>query len=130
MNVQLLVVAGPDRGRVVAMSVFPILIGRGRDTDTCLNDPYVSRAHCRIEMRGTDLSLVALTTNSGTFVNNQRISEHVLRVGDIIRIGDTQLRLEKELTDQTTLVPPAERSRQADTEGPTPIGSAPIVPKR
>ena len=59
--------------------VFPIIIGRGRDTDTCLNDPYVSRAHCRIELRGTDLTLVALTKNSGTFVNEGQISEHVGR---------------------------------------------------
>src|SRR5207249_382887 len=74
MLVRLLVLAGPDRGRAVSMSVFPIVIGRGRDTDTCLNDPYVSRAHCRIEMRGSDLTLVDLGSSSGTFVNDKRIS--------------------------------------------------------
>jgi len=125
MIVRLLVLAGPDRGRAVSMSVFPIVIGRGRDTDTCLNDPYVSRAHCRIELRGTDLTLVALTKNSGTFINDERISEHVLRLGDIIRIGDTHLRLEEDLADQATLVPPDVRPRRLGEEGPSPIASAP-----
>src|SRR5262245_42245335 len=125
MLVRLLVIAGPDRGRAVSLSVFPIVIGRGRDTDTCLNDPYVSRAHARIEMRGTDLTLVALTSSSGTFVNDERISERILHLGDVIRIGDTQLRLEEDIADQTTLVPPDIRPRRSAPEGPSPIELAP-----
>src|SRR5262245_13894357 len=125
MLVRLLITAGPDRGRAVSMSVFPIVIGRGRDTDTCLNDPYVSRAHARIEMRGTDLTLVALTNNSGTFVNDERIRERVLHLGDVIRVGDTHLRLEEDIADQTTLVPPDVRPRRSSQEDPVPIASAP-----
>src|SRR6266540_4454899 len=127
MLVRLFVVAGPDRGRAVSLNVFPIVIGRGRDTDTCLNDPYVSRAHCRIELRGTDLTLVDLQSASGTFVNDERISEHVLQIGDVIHVGDTQLRLEEDIADQATLVPTEPVVRRPDE--PTPIGASPPARK-
>ena len=127
MLVRLFFVAGPDRGRAVSLGVFPIVIGRGRDTDTCLNDPYVSRAHCRIELRGTNLTLVDLQSASGTFVNDERINEKVLQVGDVIRVGDTQLRLEEDIADQATLVPTEPVVRRLDE--PMPLDASPPVRK-
>src|SRR4051794_41334354 len=106
MIVQLRVIAGPDRGRTVPMELFPMRIGRGRESDTGLTDPYVSRAHCRLELRGSDLTLVDLGSSGGTYVNDRRVGEHGLRPGDVIRIGNTRLRLEEDLADQATLVPP------------------------
>src|SRR4051812_43694545 len=102
MIVQLRVIAGPDRGRTVPMELFPMRIGRGRESDTGLTDPYVSRAHCRLELRKTDLTLVDLGSSGGTFVNDERVSERVLRLGDVIRVGDTQILLEEDIADQAT----------------------------
>lgn len=129
MIVQLMIIAGPDRGRAVPMKFYPINIGRGRESDTALSDPYVSRAHCRIELRGTDLTLVDLGSISGTFVNDARVREHVLHMGDVIRVGDTQFRLEDDMADQATLVPPDAVTRRPDRDEPLPIAAAPPARK-
>jgi len=55
---------------------------------------HVSRVHCEIEIRGKRVLLTDLDSASGTFVNNQRVSECDLKVGDVIRIGNTQLRVD------------------------------------
>ena len=34
-------------------------------------------------------------STGGTFVNGQHVTEHLLRVGDLIRIGDTRLRVQE-----------------------------------
>src|SRR5262249_36110042 len=72
-------------------------IGRGATTDTRLTDVRVSRNHCEIQVIGDQLVINDLQSAVGTFVNEQRINEgHPLHDSDVIRIGDTQLRVEEE----------------------------------
>ncbi|MGH7221914.1 MAG: protein kinase domain-containing protein [Gemmataceae bacterium] len=107
MVAQLEVIAGADLGRVFPLSPNePLVIGRGRQTVTRLNDLRISRVHCQIEYRGGDVVLKDLNSVGGTFVNNQAITEHVLEPGDIIRIGETRMRFESaDVADQNTLPP-------------------------
>jgi tRNA A-37 threonylcarbamoyl transferase component Bud32 len=107
MFAQLEVIAGADLGRVFPLSVGePMVIGRGRQTITRLNDLHVSRVHCQIEFRRGEVVLKDLNSVGGTFVNNQAITEHVLQPGDIIRVGETRLRFESaDMADQNTLPP-------------------------
>ena len=93
MTVQLRIVAGPDRGRAIPIKSYPLMIGRGRESDTALTDPYVSRTHCRLELRGGDLTLVDLGSSGGTYVNDRRVTAATpLRSGDRIRVGRNVLR--------------------------------------
>lgn len=51
----------------------------------------VQAKHARIETHGNDSILFDLKTEDGTFVNQQRITEHKLADGDFIRIGKHSL---------------------------------------
>jgi hypothetical protein len=114
MSAQLEVIAGADKGRIFPLALTPgapLVLGRGRQSATRLNDPHVSRVHCQIEFRGDDLILKDLNSVGGTFVNDRAIGEHVLQSGDILRLGETLLRFERQdIADQQTLPPPQVQS--------------------
>jgi len=70
----------------------PISIGRGPDNDVVLaTDQRVSRHHCRIENRAGDWVLVDLDSANGTHVDGSFVVESVLRGGELLRVGDTEL---------------------------------------
>lgn len=102
---QLVVIEGPDKGRTFMIPTGEALpIGRGGSTATRLNDLRVSRTHCTIKEEGGRVVVTDCQSTVGTFVNDQRISEHQLQAGDVIRIGDTQMKfLEEEVAEAATL---------------------------
>lgn len=85
---------------VKAGAVFPLLgdvlaIGREPGRDILLDfDPTVSRRHARLENRGGQWTLVDEGSRNGSFVNGQPVQQRVLRPGDILRFGSTELRVE------------------------------------
>ena len=82
------------------------MIGRGRQSGTRLSDLRVSRIHCQVEFRGSDIVLKDLKSVGGTLVNDRAITEQILRPGDVIQLGETKLRLEcPDVADQRTLPP-------------------------
>jgi Protein kinase domain/Inner membrane component of T3SS, cytoplasmic domain len=107
MSAQLVVIAGPDQGRVFALAGgTPLVVGRGTQSMTRLNDLRVSRVHCQVEQRGGDVVIKDLNSVGGTLVNGAAVTEHVLRPGDVVQVGDTQLRLQLEdIADLNTLPP-------------------------
>jgi two-component system, cell cycle response regulator len=80
-----------DLGRRHVLNRPQITIGRGRDNDIVLASDCVSRNHARLEHRGAALHVIDLTSTNGTFVNDesQRVTDHQLRRGDQVAIGDT-----------------------------------------
>lgn len=107
MDVRLSVIAGPDQGRSFVVSTGKRhLIGRGQETDTKFRDPSVSRLHCQIENDAKSITLKDNRSASGTLVNGQPITERVLRLGDVIRVGDTELRLEPTHVAEEHTIPP------------------------
>jgi pSer/pThr/pTyr-binding forkhead associated (FHA) protein len=68
-------------------------IGRTSECDIALpEDSKVSRLHARLEWNGETWVLVDAGSTNGTFVNGQKVTEWVLKVGDVLEIGDAQLR--------------------------------------
>lgn len=64
------------------------LIGRNRDNDVVLTEPFVSRKHCAINRKGDDFTLEDLGSSNGTFVNGERIEKSIrLRNNDTITFG-------------------------------------------
>jgi serine/threonine protein kinase len=102
---QLVVIAGPDKGRMfVLVPGQPLLLGRGRATETRLADPSVSRLHCELQVDGSQTVVRDSNSAGGTFVNGKRVTRRRLRPGDVLQIGDTQLRLEEaDIAEQSTL---------------------------
>lgn len=106
MLAQLVVVSGPDKGRTFSLEDGQTLqIGRGNETHTQLSDPRVSRKQCLIEVDGGKFMLKDGGSSGGTLVNGAKIVDCQLKPGDLVRIGDTELRLQLDAHgEQTTLV--------------------------
>jgi adenylate cyclase len=62
--------------------------GRAADSnDVVLDDGQVSRRHASIRRNGQEFTLVDLNSANGTFINGQRVKEHLLRNGDSFSIS-------------------------------------------
>ncbi len=93
MQPNLIVIAGRDKGRTFPLSDGQTLaIGRGQASDTQLDDPRMSRVHCRVQMDGGRVLLLDAGGSGGTLVGGQPVTEHELKPGNTFQIGDTQIR--------------------------------------
>ncbi len=70
----------------------PVVIGRSRSCDLRLPSSDASRRHAEIVHSGGSFLLRDLASTNGTFVNGNRIAEHVLCPGDCIEIGSSEIR--------------------------------------
>lgn len=68
-----------------------ISIGRTKDNDIVLENRGVSRKHAQIEFNDENAVVIDNESLNGTFVNNRRISEELLRDQDVITIGKYSL---------------------------------------
>lgn len=80
-----------DGGRYVPLDRTVINVGRRRDNAIVLDDPRVSRQHCQLRFRFGDFVLYDLGSRGGTFVNNERITECVLKPGDVLSLAGVQM---------------------------------------
>jgi len=65
-------------------------IGRSSSNDLVISvDAYISRSHCRIEIRENVPFLLDLGTTTGTILNDKKVTQAPLKPGDIIRLGRT-----------------------------------------
>jgi hypothetical protein len=85
---------GPSKGAVYSMQDEVITIGRDNDAHIQIMDQGVSRRHAEIFCVGEMYFLRDLGSRNGTYVNDERISEELLREGDRVRIGQTTLTFE------------------------------------
>lgn len=73
-----------------------INLGRSADSTINLDDDYASTRHAQLVQADAETWTVNdLQSTNGTFVNGSRVVTPVtIRLGDVVRIGRTQLRLE------------------------------------
>jgi hypothetical protein len=67
-------------------------VGRAEENDVVLDSPLVSRRHARIEREGDLYRVIDQGSAYGTYVNDRRVEEAPLRVGDVIRFADRAFR--------------------------------------
>ena len=119
MFVQLLVIAGPDQGRFFNLTEGQTLvIGRGQNTEIRLRDPHVSRNHCQVQVDAGKVLLRDASSAAGTEVNGEKVTVRELRPGDVIRLGDTQLRFQLEASADESTQLPAPRAAKAPKAKP------------
>lgn len=95
MSFQFIVIQGPDLGRVFTLQPGrDQMLGRGANSLYHLSDLSASRAHCQILLENDRVTIVDNASRSGTRVNGEQVSRHELKLGDVVRVGDTQLRLQ------------------------------------
>jgi serine/threonine protein kinase len=97
MTKSLRVIDGPDQGRVFPLAGGALVIGSStKNTDICLADTYVSRLHCKVEVDGERILVHDLKNSKGTFVNGKQVTRQEMHLGDVLRVGNSQLRLESD----------------------------------
>ncbi|HEX4588885.1 MAG TPA: FHA domain-containing serine/threonine-protein kinase, partial [Gemmataceae bacterium] len=123
MPLRLNVVDGGDRGQSFRLpAAGKVRIGNyGGHTDICLHDLYVAKDHCHVEIAGDGKVVVtAQPSASGTLVNGAKVATHELKPGDVLRVGNSYLKLEEAAEDT---VPEVDVSDPAPTDP-----QAPVVP--
>src|SRR3972149_4162013 len=68
-----------------------ISIGRTSDNDIILDNRGVSRRHAQIEFNGPNAVIIDNDSLNGTFVNNRKVTEEILKDNDVITIGKYSL---------------------------------------
>jgi len=96
MTPRLRITIGPDKGRDFPLTATaPLIVGRAPSTDARLSDKAVSSVHCQFFVENGQVSVLDLGSKFGTFVNGQRVTQAtLLKAGDVIHIGDTQIVLQ------------------------------------
>ncbi|MBI2949712.1 MAG: FHA domain-containing protein [Verrucomicrobia bacterium] len=81
-------------GRTCELKSEKTTIGRLEDNAFQIAEPSVSSHHCEIVLQGNDVVVRDLNSTNGTFISGERVTETVLKPGQILRLGQVELRLE------------------------------------
>jgi predicted component of type VI protein secretion system len=81
-------------GRTHELKIDKTTIGRVEDNTLQIAEPSVSSHHCEVLLRGSDVVVKDLNSTNGTFINDEKITESVLKPGHTLRLGQVELRLE------------------------------------
>ena len=102
------VVAGAQIGqafRLEGLSTRRAMVGQSPVCEVKLDDRSVSRRHVALESDGRGLRVIDLGSRNGTWVDTTRVRDASLRNGDVVRLGDAQLRLECDELAKPVAVP-------------------------
>jgi pSer/pThr/pTyr-binding forkhead associated (FHA) protein len=92
-------------GRSHELTAEKTTIGRLEDNTFTIGDPSVSSHHCEVLLRGGDVIVRDLNSTNGTYINGERITEAPLKPGQILRLGQVELRLESETAAPAAAAP-------------------------
>src|SRR6185369_534800 len=95
---KLVVLSAGMTGRSHELKVDKTTIGRVEDNTFQISEPSVSSHHCEILLRGSEVVVRDLNSTNGTFINGEKVSETVLKPGQVLRLGQIEMRLENEST--------------------------------
>src|SRR5690242_17471025 len=80
-------------------------VGAHADNQVRLDDPFVSRFHCRIFRRGGRAWVEDLDSTNGTFLDGVAVRSAELTAGCSLRVGDQALRVESDGAASAPAVP-------------------------
>ena len=81
-------------GRSQELTVDKTTIGRVEGNTLQIAEPSVSSHHCEVLLRGSDVVVKDLNSTNGTFINGEKVTESVIKPGQILRLGQIEMRLE------------------------------------
>jgi hypothetical protein len=81
-------------GRACELKVDRTTIGRLEDNTFQIPEPSVSSHHCEVLLRGKDVVVKDLNSTNGTFIDGEPITEAPLKPGQVLRLGQVEIRLE------------------------------------
>ena len=98
-------------GRSHELKVDRTTIGRLEDNSFQVPEGSVSSHHAEIVQQGNEWLVRDLNSTNGTFINGQQITEAVLKPGQVLRVGNVEMRLElggpttRKLPDKSVAIP-------------------------
>lgn len=101
-------------GRSFELKAERSTVGRLEDNNFQIPAPSISGHHCEILLRGSEVVVKDLDSTNGTFINGEQVTELVLQVGQTVRFGSVEARLEasaptgasgKKVLDKTAVLP-------------------------
>ncbi len=104
-----LTVKSPEfAGRVFQLNDAKLTVGRADDNTLVLEHPSVSSHHAELHQEGGDYKLVDLNSTNGTRVNDERVTETVLRSQDVVMLGNILLSYESDTQAAAAPLPSTE----------------------
>ncbi|WP_254508887.1 FHA domain-containing protein [Anatilimnocola floriformis] len=73
--------------REIVLDQFPAEIGRGVDVALRIDDRWISRRHCRLELVAGEIVVHDLGSRHGTYVNGRAIESSLLQPGNELCLG-------------------------------------------
>ncbi|PYK98606.1 MAG: hypothetical protein DME19_11840 [Verrucomicrobia bacterium] len=92
-------------GLTYELKVDKTTIGRLEDNAFQIGEPSVSSHHCELIQRGNDIVVKDLNSTNGTFINGEKITESAFKPGQILRLGQVEMRLESGSGTTPTVAP-------------------------
>ena len=90
---RLVMIAGPAVGIPFTLAQKRIVIGRAEDCDLPINDTSVSRVHAEIQALGDGrYEVVDRGSSNGVRINGVELKRTILDAGDVVELGDVQLK--------------------------------------
>ena len=111
-------------GRSFELKADRSTVGRLEDNNFQIPAPSVSGHHCEILLKGNDVTVKDLDSTNGTFINGEQITEAALQVGQTVRFGSVEARLEasaptgtsgKKVLDKTSVLPQGVKLNELET---------------
>ena len=121
---KLVVLSEGFTGRSYELKVEKTTVGRVEDNAFSIPEASVSSHHCEVLLRGNDVVVKDLNSTNGTFINGEQVTgEAVLKPGQILRLGQMEIRLEsgkaaaasKKQLDQTMVIPQGVKLNDLDS---------------
>ena len=81
-------------GRAHELSVDRTTIGRVEDNVFQIAEASISSHHCEVLLRSGEVVIKDLNSTNGTFINDQPVTESVLKSGQTLRLGTVELKLD------------------------------------
>jgi pSer/pThr/pTyr-binding forkhead associated (FHA) protein len=105
-------------GRAHELNVDRTTIGRVEDNIFQIAETSVSSHHCEVLLRGSDVVIKDLNSTNGTFINDQPVTETVLKPGQILRLGTVELKLDAGAVVPGAASAPANAAPDAPAKAP------------
>jgi pSer/pThr/pTyr-binding forkhead associated (FHA) protein len=128
---RLVMIIGPAVGASFPLLDKRLVIGRGEDCDLPVNDTSVSRVHAEIHViEGGKYEVIDRDSSNGVRVNGVELKRAILDAGDVIELGDVQLRFVPAGQPYHPQEPPAGAARRSSLEPTSEHGATGRSPTR
>ena len=106
---RLVVLSEGFNGRAHELKAEKTTVGRVDDNVFQVPDQSVSSHHCEIILRGKEVVVKDLNSTNGSYINGKQVTEAVLQPGQILRLGQVELKLEAEGATPAAAAPAASK---------------------